>query len=333
MGLHRVDAGHRIALDAVREFERGGQRRPQHAGRLADERPQRDRARFAALAAAERQHLLDQVARAVARLIGLVEIGLQLRIRGAGGALGREGDVPHHAGQDVVEVVRDAARQVADRLHLLGLLQLRLELATPGIRLRAGRDVAAHVEHVRRAAVLDRHAAQFEVVPGAVPPQQRGLEHDLLARERARVQRPDGFGVGRRIGEHAVGSDHRVARVAAHRLVRRVDVDDAEVGVAQHERVRRGVEDRAVLFLAVEQRLLGALALGDVARSIASTSGSPCRLERDRVHSRSANRGAVRGGCLELGGQRLASQRTPYQLEARSRVLGREVRGVLIRSR
>ena len=57
-----------------------------------------------------------------------------------------------------------------------------------------------------------------------------------------------------RLRQGAVAPQHLVARVAAHRLVGRVHVDDAEIGVAQHQRVGGGVEDRPVLLLAGAQR-------------------------------------------------------------------------------
>ena len=54
-------------------------------------------------------------------------------------------------------------------------------------------------------------------------------------------------------------------RHAAHAFVGGVDIDNAEVGIAQHQRVGRGIEDRAVLGFAVAQRRFRALAFGDVA--------------------------------------------------------------------
>ena len=63
-------------------------------------------------------------------------------------------------------------------------------------------------------------------------------------------------------------AEHFLARVAAHALVGRVDVDHAEIGVAQDHAVGGGMEDPAVLLLARAQRLLGALALADVAADV-----------------------------------------------------------------
>ena len=151
-------------------------------------------------------------------------------------------------------------RRVEDRAVLL------LAVAQSPLGALALRDVAPDVQHVRLAAVLDRHAAQFQVVLPAVAPPQLGVQRDRLAGERPLVQRTDRLPHLGRIGQHAVHAQHFRARIAAHRLVGRVDVDDAEIGVAQHQRVDRGVEDRAVLLLAVAQRLVGAPALADVAQ-------------------------------------------------------------------
>ena len=79
-----------------------------------------------ALGAAVREDLRDQRLGAVARAHDRVEVALHVRVL-LGAAL-RQLAVAEDRAQDVVEVVRDAAGEVAHRLHLLGLLQLRFEL-------------------------------------------------------------------------------------------------------------------------------------------------------------------------------------------------------------
>ncbi len=100
----------------------------------------------------------------------------------------------------------------------------------------------------------------------AVAPVQLGVELDRLAGQRLFVQGADRRHHLGRIGQHPRHAQHLRTGKAAHRLVGGIDVHDAEVGVAQHQRIGRGVEDRAVLRLAVAQRLLGAPAVGDVAQ-------------------------------------------------------------------
>jgi hypothetical protein len=55
------------------------------------------------------------------------------------GALARQHDVAGDAGEDVVEVVGDAAGELADRLHLLRLAQLALELGLLELGLAGAR--------------------------------------------------------------------------------------------------------------------------------------------------------------------------------------------------
>src|SRR5688572_14311626 len=68
------------------------------------------------------------------------------------------------------------------------------------------------------------------------------------------------------VGDNSVGAQHLVARPAAHSLVGCIDVNDAELRVAQHERVGGGVENGAILLFARAYRLLGSPPLGDIAR-------------------------------------------------------------------
>ena len=134
----------------------------------------------------------------------------------------------------------------------------------------------ADVEHVRlgRGTGSARRAARCR---SACRPCARAASRARPARRRARgraARRIARLSLGR-VGDHALRAEHLLARVAAHRLVGRVDVDDAEVGVAQHQRVGGGVEDRAVLLLARAQRLVGELALGDVAPDVRARAGVP----------------------------------------------------------
>ena len=73
------------------------------------------------MAAAESEHLLDEVARAARGGERLLQIARELGIGGRRIALGGEHHVTHDARQQVVEIVGDAASEVADRLHLLRL--------------------------------------------------------------------------------------------------------------------------------------------------------------------------------------------------------------------
>ena len=78
---------------------------------------------------------------------------------------------------------------------------------------------------------------------------------------------------------------HIVGPVAMHGEEGRIGVDDAELRVAQHQRIARCIEDCAVLLLARAQRFFGQLAMGDLAgkREHAAMAADLRRLEADLV--------------------------------------------------
>jgi hypothetical protein len=164
--------------------------------------------------------------------------------------------VPRDHGQEVVEVVRDAAGELADRLHLLGLPQPLLELAPLG-------DVAQH-EQVPAGQELGRRPDlehQAGTVLLAVPDV---LDHPLSD--------PLGLQEALPIGLGAVGSDE-VVQPRAHQLVARAAVERARRIVDEHE-AARGVEHRDDVHRRVEKRLQ--LGCG----TFRSAHGSPTRRAR-----------------------------------------------------
>ena len=110
------------------------------------------------LLAAEREQLPGEQRGALGRLADLVQVGAERRA--LVGLLERERRVAADRGQHVVEVVRDAAGEPADRLQLLALPQLLLELLLLG-------HVLGHRDHVRPACRPRRGRARPR---GARPP-------------------------------------------------------------------------------------------------------------------------------------------------------------------
>src|SRR5215510_14030423 len=94
-------------------------------------------ARLDVLFAAERKDLPRELRRAFGRQADLAEVTPLTAARGQ--LLREQIGEPGDDREQVVEVVRDAAGKLADRLHLLGLSELSLELKSFG-------DVA-NVEH------------------------------------------------------------------------------------------------------------------------------------------------------------------------------------------
>jgi hypothetical protein len=150
----------------------------------------------------------------------------------------------HHVGRDIED---RAVLLLAHAQRMLGTLALG--------------DVARHVQHVRPAVVGHRHAVHLGLVRRAVTTACLELEAQVLAGQHAAVLALPALVFRRGDGQHAARAQRLGPRVAAHRRVRGIDVDDLEVGVAQHHRVGRRVEDLAVAAFAVAQRLLGTLAL------------------------------------------------------------------------
>ena len=71
------------------------------------------------LLAGEREQMLGQIGAARGRLVDHPGDGGELRLVLDG--IGQDLDRPGDDGQDIVEVMRDAAGELADRFHLLGL--------------------------------------------------------------------------------------------------------------------------------------------------------------------------------------------------------------------
>ena len=83
-----------------------------------------------------------------------------------------------HDGHQVAEVVGDPAGQTADRLHLLGLAELRLAFAQGRLRTLSLGDVAAHDGHAPRSGI-----------GGAMEDEAASGEHHDLARVEASERR------------------------------------------------------------------------------------------------------------------------------------------------
>ena len=261
--LHRIDdreAG--IRIDAGGQRDRRRHRGAQDLRGLLDHLGQRDPARIAtALAAAEGEHLADQVARAPAGVLGLVEVLEQLGIGLRRGSLLGQHHVAHDAGQQVVEIVRDAARQVTDGFHLLGLAKLFFAARERLLARAPLAHVARDRQHVRHTLMLHRDEAQLDVEEAAVGTHGLRLQVAGLAFQRAAHEPKAIIDVVGGVGARHLPFDDVLALEAVHLQACRVDVDDAQLVVPQDEGVGRGIEDGAVLILLHPHRLSVALPL------------------------------------------------------------------------
>ena len=121
--LHGIDAdGMDVFAQAIAQLQAGGQGGGQHLDDFLDQRPRIQQLRLAAAASGEGQHLLNQVARALASLLDFIQVADgALRQVLAIAVQGEAGEAQDGA-QDVVEVVGDAAGELADRLQFLRVL-------------------------------------------------------------------------------------------------------------------------------------------------------------------------------------------------------------------
>ena len=137
-----------VGCEVVFDRDVGGEGRAQEAAGFLDDEADVDR-RVAAAGglATEREDLFDQFAGAQAGVAGLGQAGARRMVFGHG--IGGEFVVTDDAGEEVVEIVRDAAGECPEGLHLLGLKQLAFEFAASFVAFVAGGDV------LNRA--VDRH--------------------------------------------------------------------------------------------------------------------------------------------------------------------------------
>ena len=190
-------------------------------------------------------------------------------------------EIAEDHGQQVVEVMRHAAGELAHRLHALGLQQDRLLLAF------GGRVVDEHEATQRAAAAADNGALD----------DRGGKQLARLAAE------PSGMGLGsglRRCGagveeahaalgileqaRHAL-AQHLGLGIAEHARERRVDQPDRRGRVADHERVGQAFEDRAEQGLLALEALLGGALRAQVDNGAGEVARAPDRKLADReVH-------------------------------------------------
>jgi hypothetical protein len=154
--------GHRgpeIAREAGLDANAAAHRALQQLVHAGDRLVEVERARLEPLAARERQHLVGQLGAALGGGAHMVEPALDLAVDARGGELAvEEADIAEHDGQEVVEVVRHAGGELADRLEPLHLAQRRLDAlallhlaaATGGSRWQARRYAPARATRALR---------------------------------------------------------------------------------------------------------------------------------------------------------------------------------------
>ena len=171
----------------------------------------------------------------------------------------QEGGVAHHGGQDIVEIVSDAAGQPADRLQLLGLMELLFQAGALVLGLAALADVADDLHH---AAIVQGCKRQFLVESGAV-----ALAADQFALPPASVVQ-----AGQHIGLKTDPFVRRVERqpTPPQQIPRVLETMEARVAVVEIGEGPRLIENRDSVDRRfqggqpVAQQVFGLLLRGDV---------------------------------------------------------------------
>ncbi len=260
---HRLLPGQ---LQAQVEVRRRGA--AQQVEDLGGHRPQRHRRLHAALGAAVGEDLLDERLGAVAGAHDRVDVALELRV--ALDARLRELAVAQDRAQDVVEVVRDPAREAPHRLHLLRLPELGGERLPLGLRAHPLGDVAHEADDPppplpEARGILDRIPVDADRDPFALGALHAVLDGDVgdLARHELLADAADALAV---VGVHALapclhGRDG-LGRHAQHRARVAVPEDPPRDGVELVEEVAARADGRLVAAAPGLRRLRGRLALG-----------------------------------------------------------------------
>ena len=307
--------------DRDAELDRFAKRPPQQVGEVGDERTDVGRLRIERLAPAESEKLGRQLRALLRRLQRLLDMLALLEI----GEIRMEHlQIGDDRRQVIVEIMRDAAGELADRLHLLRLPELLLHLLAArqvadeageyplsvGARFADGElhreDRAVLGEALHQTAIADDpRFARLEVIADvAVVLGSVGLGHE----------HPD------------VAAEHFLRMIAEQ--LRRCGAEGGHQAPLVDDDHRLGdcVEDRSQMRLARLKLRLGALQSGDVAVGLQHEADRPVvGLSRD-PEARDADGRSVFRLVLDLAPPAAAVPERRDDLAARQRISGLQER-------
>ena len=195
-------------------------------------------------------------------------------------ACGQELAVAADRGQQIVEVVRDPARKPSDRLELLRVQQLFLQLALVG-------DIPVVDDHDPLAVLAAPAADRLDPAPGAVAVLQLELDRaGLLARQDRGERRLDVLEVVLVQQRKARPADELLGLPAEYALDRRALVEAGAVGGEDRDHVGCVLDQRPEQLLTAAQEGLGPVPLGH----ILADRGDPADCARLVVLERAAPR-------------------------------------------
>src|SRR5689334_18700257 len=204
----------------------------------------------------------------------MLEIALQVRCLGHLPHVAlRRLDVAQDDHQKIVEVVRDAAAELADRLHLLRCRELLLGLAQRLLRLVPLGDVARDLREAEQLALFVAYGVNHDQRPEAAPVLAYA---PALCLETAMSCGGRQGAVGQAISavlfsveEREVTAYHLICGVALDTRRSRIPGGDPALSVQlENSVVDHRLDETAIAPLALQQGRLCSLVLGEVARHL-----------------------------------------------------------------
>ncbi len=296
--LRGVDIGAHVGqvlLARGDDLDIGRQDAAQEPGQIADEPAEVDRLELEAGATGEAEQLLHHHAAAQRRRHHVPQVRVGIRVARGEGLRDQLG-VREDDSKQIVEVVGDAAGELADRLHLLGLAQLLLERAPLRHVLRDGLEAVDRASGPPYRAARESHQ-DFLAVP-APPCDLHAFDHvcaleareDPLALVRVRVD-VDGEVDGQQlllglVAEHphergVYGEEPPVDAGPVDRVGGYGEEPPVDAGPV--DRVGGVLHQRAVALLRAAQRGFRPAPLGDVGADADHPSHRPIHVADRRV--------------------------------------------------
>ena len=286
-------------------------------GEIGNERADIGRFGVERLPAAEREQLGGQLGALLQRVLRLPQHLALIRVAEA--PLNHLQVAGDH-GQKIIEIVSDAAGQLADRLHLLRLPELRLHLV-------AGRQIADEPGKDSLAAGLRFANGQFHWKDFAAFGQ--ALDHPAVTDDAG----VPGFQISADVFVMfvTIRSGHQHLDVAADDLFgivaeqlrrRRAERGDDPALVDDDHRLRNRIEDRAQMRLAGHKVGLGLLQRGDVAVDLKDRRNFLVGSQPRDPEARDRDEGAVFLPLLDLALPAAVGAKLLDDLLARQRIAG-----------
>ena len=250
--------------------------------------------RAQSLLAREGKELAHQARRPVGVLLDLDDV-LERRV---GRLVGVEQKIARHhdGGEHIVEVMRDAAGELADELHLLLLGDLGLQLA-----LRGGLERIDDGGFLVALGLFDRGDVEArETLVAGLAGERRIDRRDVALAERRLRDR----GIERRpVARGGDRADRAIALPAQHGMEQpreqRIGAHDAAVAIDGRDRHRRVVEEPHEADLGGALRI-GAVVAGAIEHQRARGAGPAVGAEREPVEQANRQRAAVAGLQIEV---------------------------------